>query len=82
MCEGPHGEEVLRKTSCTSGERLASLVFRLRRTLAPSVLNTRASRSTLALRTRGLFLTDHAESLTKTTMGQAFMAGDINSLEV
>ena len=32
---------------CASGERLASLVFRLRRTLAPSALDTRASRSWL-----------------------------------
>ena len=38
---------LLRKTSCASGERLASLVFRLRRTLAPSALDTRASRSWL-----------------------------------
>ena len=38
---------LLRKTSCASGERLASLVFRLRRTLTPSALNTRASRSWL-----------------------------------
>ena len=42
VCEHPHGEEV--KTSCASCERLASLVIRLRRTLAPSALNTRASR--------------------------------------
>ena len=28
------------KTSCASGERLASFVFRLQRTLAPSALDT------------------------------------------
>ena len=38
---------LLRKTSCASGERLASLVFRLQRTFAPSALNTRTSRSWL-----------------------------------
>ena len=38
---------LLRKTTCASGERLASLVFRLRRTLAPSALDTCASRSWL-----------------------------------
>ena len=32
---------------CASAERLASLVFRLRRTLAPSALDTPASRSRL-----------------------------------
>ena len=54
---------LLRKTSCASGERLASLVFRLRRTLAPSALNTRAPRSWLI--SHGPRLT---ESLTKTTV--------------
>ena len=38
---------LLRKTSCASGERLVSLVFCLRRTLAPLALDTRASRSWL-----------------------------------
>ena len=41
------GEFGFGKTSCASGERLASLVFRLRRTLAPSALDTHASRSWL-----------------------------------
>ena len=35
----------LRGTSCTYGEILAALAFRLRRTLAPSALDARASRS-------------------------------------
>ena len=38
---------LLRKTSCASGERLASLVFRLRRTLAPSALVAYFSRTVL-----------------------------------
>ena len=52
---------LLRKTSCASSERFALLVFRLRRTLAPSALDTRASRSWLI--SHGPCYT---ESLTKT----------------
>ena len=45
---------LLHKISCASCERLTSLVFRLRRTLTPLVLDTRTSRS-------GLFLTDRVK---------------------
>ena len=66
----PSWSVLLRKTSCASGERLASLVFRLRRTLALSALDTRALRLwfishrpcwTERLRACGLFLTDRVK---------------------
>ena len=55
----------LRGISCASGERLAALAFRLRRTLAPSALALRARFSSL-LRRSYLGQLPRIESLTKT----------------
>ena len=73
VCEHPHGEEVKAKVKAKqisfASQNLLRLrqktrftrLFHLRRTLTPSELNTRALRSTLALHSRCLFLTDHAK---------------------
>ena len=55
----------LRGISCASGERLAALAFRLRRTLAPSALALRA-RFSSRLRRSYLGQLPRIESLTKT----------------
>ena len=60
----------LRGISCASGERLAALAFRLRRTLAPSALALRA-RFFSRLRRSYLGQLPKIESLTKTNMWQS-----------
>ena len=65
----------LRGISCASGERLAALAFRLRRTLAPSAL-VLAFRARFFSRLRRSYLGQlpRIETLTKTTLKHAFLS--------
>ena len=58
----------LRGISCASGERLAALAFRLRRTLAPSLALALRARFSSRLRRSYLGQLPRIESLTKTTL--------------
>ena len=74
MCKG---SVPLRGTSCAYGEMLAALAFRLRRTLAPSALDARASRSLYLLVTH-----TRTEPLTKARVYHVFRLEGFHKAEI